>query len=135
MRALQVAFQALRAQHAAVERKILQRLEADDLVVFHLELNAALLPAEATVRLDDLLGPGFFLPASRRYVVQVRTVEAGQFVERKRGLPRLRRMLLLQLLLKLLLRLPALTRNSLESRRLGTYAYERSAPFLRSPLR
>src|SRR4051812_35930762 len=55
MRALQVALDALGAQHAAVERELFPRLEADDFVVTHLELNAALLAAEAAVRLDELL--------------------------------------------------------------------------------
>ena len=53
MRALQVALDALRAEHAAVERELLPRLEADDLVVADLELDAALLAAEAAVRLDE----------------------------------------------------------------------------------
>ena len=53
MRALQVALDALRAEHAAVERKVFPRLEADDLVVLDLELDAALLAAEAAVRLDQ----------------------------------------------------------------------------------
>ena len=53
MRALQIALHALRAQHAAVERKLLPRLEPNHLVVAHLELDAALLAAEAAVRLDQ----------------------------------------------------------------------------------
>src|SRR4029453_16120159 len=36
MRALQVALDSLRAEHAAVERELLPGLEADDLVVAHL---------------------------------------------------------------------------------------------------
>ena len=56
MRALQVALDAFRTEHAAVERKLLPRLEADDFVVAHLELNAALLAAEAAVRLDQPIG-------------------------------------------------------------------------------
>ena len=56
MRALQVALHAFGAEHAAVERKLLPRLEADDLVVFDLELDAALLAAEAAVRLDEAIG-------------------------------------------------------------------------------
>ena len=39
-----------------VERKLLPRLEADDLVVLHLELDAALLAAEAAVRLHQPVG-------------------------------------------------------------------------------
>ena len=56
MRALQVALHALRAEHAAVERKVLPRLEADDLVVPNLELDPALLAAEAAVGLDEPSG-------------------------------------------------------------------------------
>ena len=56
MRALQVSLDALRAQHAAVEREVLPRLEADDLVVLHLQLDAALLAAETAMRLHESLG-------------------------------------------------------------------------------
>ena len=56
MRALQVALHAFRAQHAAVEGELLPRLEADHLVVADLELNAALLSAEAAVRLHEPIG-------------------------------------------------------------------------------
>src|SRR5688500_7406934 len=52
---LQVALDALRAQHAAIERELLPRLEADHLVVAHLELDAALLAAEAAMRLHQPL--------------------------------------------------------------------------------
>jgi hypothetical protein len=58
VRALEIALHALRTEHAAVEGKILPGLEADDLVVAHLELNAALLPAEAAVRLHQAIGFG-----------------------------------------------------------------------------
>ena len=53
MRALQVALDALGAQHAAIERELVPRLEADDLIVLDLELNAALLAAETAMRLDE----------------------------------------------------------------------------------
>src|SRR5262245_53333776 len=56
MRTLQVTLHALRAEHAPVEWKIFPRLEADHFVVADLELDAALLPAEAAVRLDEPLG-------------------------------------------------------------------------------
>src|SRR6185436_12887377 len=55
MRALEVAFDALRAEHSAVERELLPGFEADHFVVADLELDAALLSAEATVRLDEPL--------------------------------------------------------------------------------
>src|SRR5262249_12296924 len=51
MLVLHVALDAFRAEHAAVERELFPRLEADDLVVLDLELDAALLSAEAAVRL------------------------------------------------------------------------------------
>ena len=56
MRALQVAFDALGTEHAAVERKLLPRLKADDFVVFHLQLDAALLSAKAAMRLHQSVG-------------------------------------------------------------------------------
>ncbi len=55
MRALQVALDALRAQHASIERELFPRFEANHLVIVNLELNAALLSAEAAVRLDQPL--------------------------------------------------------------------------------
>ena len=48
---LQVTLDALRAQHSAIEREILPRLEADHVVLPDLELDAALLSAEAAMRL------------------------------------------------------------------------------------
>src|SRR6185295_4496557 len=45
--ALHVPLHALGTEHAAVEGKLLPRLEADDAVVAHLELDAALLAGEA----------------------------------------------------------------------------------------
>src|SRR5690606_28852799 len=56
VRALEVALDALRAEHAAIERKLVPGLEADDLVVLDLQLDAALLPAEAAMRLDQPFG-------------------------------------------------------------------------------
>ncbi len=55
MVALQVALDALGAKHAAVERKLLPRLEPGHAVVADLELNAALLAAEAAMGLHQLL--------------------------------------------------------------------------------
>src|SRR5262249_30655912 len=43
---------ALRAHLALVERELHPRLDADDLVALDEQLHAALLPAEAAVRLD-----------------------------------------------------------------------------------
>src|SRR5579875_1942122 len=55
MRALQVAFDAFWAEHAAVKRELLPRLEANDLIPPDLELDAALLSTEAAVRFDEPL--------------------------------------------------------------------------------
>ena len=52
MAALQVALHALGAELALVERELVPGLEPDDLVVLHLQLDAALLAAEAAVGLD-----------------------------------------------------------------------------------
>ena len=73
MRALQIALDALRTEHAVIERKLLPRLEADDLVVLDLELNAALLAAEAAVRLDDPVGLDAGVEAGTGRVSAVRT--------------------------------------------------------------
>ena len=51
MRPLEVPANPLGAEHAAVEGKILPRLEPDHGVIFDLELNAALLTAETAMRL------------------------------------------------------------------------------------
>ena len=76
MAALEVALDALRAQLALVERELVPRLEADHRVVVDLQLDAALLAAEAAVRLDDPvdLEPG--VPAAGWRLVEVRP-EAG----------------------------------------------------------
>src|SRR6185503_6198654 len=53
---LQITLHAFWAKHAAVERKLFPGLEADHAVFAHLELNAALLAAEAAVGLDQSIG-------------------------------------------------------------------------------
>jgi hypothetical protein len=55
MGALQIALHAFWAEHAAIEREIFPRLEADHLIVFDLELNAALLAAKAAVGLHKVV--------------------------------------------------------------------------------
>src|SRR5262252_10326142 len=86
MRALQVALDALGAQHAPVERELLPRLEADNLVVPDLELHAALLAAETAMRLDKPIG----LRARRqphpghRRRVRAEAIDDAEFVNRKR---------------------------------------------------
>src|SRR5581483_11665303 len=86
MAALQVPLHALRTQHAVVERKILPRFESDHAVGAHLELNAALLPAEAAVSLNEFIGwiPRFVAPTAWRDIVEMRTVTVDELVDRRR---------------------------------------------------
>ncbi len=58
MRALQVALDALGTEHPAIERELVPRLETDDPIVLDLELDAALLAAEAAMRLDQAIDLG-----------------------------------------------------------------------------
>jgi len=78
--ALEIAPDPLRAEHPLVERELLPRLEADHLVVPHLELDAALLAAEAAMGLDQPVGR--VLPllavAAGRLVVEVGPVAGDQ---------------------------------------------------------
>ena len=78
--ALEVALDALRAELALVERELVPRLEPDDGVVPDLQLDAALLAAEAAVGLDDPvdLEPG--VPAAGRRLVEVRPVAGDQLL-------------------------------------------------------
>ncbi len=82
MRTLHIALHAFRAQHAAIERELLPRLESDHLVVPHLQLNPALLAAEPAVRLHQPLRGirRLTLPAARRLIVQMRTIVLDQSV-------------------------------------------------------
>ena len=80
MAALQVALHALRAEHPLVEREVVPRLEADDQVVFDLELDAALLAAEAAVRRDDLVGLDAGIDARTFHPVEVRSPRVGEDV-------------------------------------------------------
>src|SRR5581483_212399 len=52
MRALQVALDPLGAEHAAIERELLPRLETDYAIAVYFQLDAALLTAETTMRFD-----------------------------------------------------------------------------------
>jgi hypothetical protein len=87
MRILQVAAHALGAEHAAVERELLPGLEADHLVVDHLQLDPALLPAEAAVRLHQPVGlaPGLLAVGHARRVLRVRPVHGLQRVDVRSG--------------------------------------------------
>src|SRR5262249_42887407 len=78
---LQVALDALGAQLAAIERKFLPGLEAHHLLILHLQLKAALLAAEAAVRLDDAVGLADGEPSSGRLVARVRPELFAERVE------------------------------------------------------
>src|SRR5262245_54689487 len=82
MVALHVALDALRTELSLVEREVLPRLEADHLLVLHLELDAALLAAEATVGLDDAVGLAHGGPSAGRHVVAVRPVARHELRQR-----------------------------------------------------
>src|SRR5262245_3449977 len=84
MRALRVAANALGAQHAAVEGELFPRLEADDLVALHLELDAALLAAEATVRLHQPVGIDRRVDALAGRVRPVRPERRQEFWRQRR---------------------------------------------------
>ena len=79
MRSLQVSLDALRTQHAVVKGEILPRLEPDDRVVLHLELDAALLAAEAAVRLHHAVGLDAGIELLARHGRGVRTVGLDDF--------------------------------------------------------
>src|SRR4029079_19836647 len=83
MLVLQVPFDALGAELAAVEGEVLPGFEPDDLVLLDLELNAALLAAEATVGLDDPIGLPGGLPSSRGHNIHVRSELCNQVRQRK----------------------------------------------------
>ncbi len=71
VRALQVTLDALGAEHPPVEGKVIPRLKADDFVVLHLQLNAALLAAKAAVRLDKFVRLGTGIKAHPLHVREV----------------------------------------------------------------
>ena len=77
---LQVALDALGAQLPLVEGELVPGLEADDLVVLHLEDDPALLPAEAAVCPHLAIGVDPRVPAARRCLVEVRAVAGDQLV-------------------------------------------------------
>src|SRR6185503_19290015 len=84
MRALEVTAHALGTEHPAVEGEVFPRLEADHLLVAYLELDAALLAAEAAVRLHQpvrRMARVLLEPAGRR-VVAVRAPARRQLVGR-----------------------------------------------------
>lgn len=77
---LQVASNPFRAKHPAVEGKFFPRLEPDDFIFAHLELNAALLSAKAAVRFDEALRrmTRFVTPTPGRNGIQVRPELFGE---------------------------------------------------------
>ena len=84
MLVLQVALHPLGAELAAIEGKLLPRLEADNALVLDLELDAALLPAETAVRRDDAIGLAAGRPAAGGLVARMRS-EIPDEVRNRRG--------------------------------------------------
>ena len=84
---LQVALDALGAEHPAIEREILPRLEADHVIFANLQLDAALLPAEAAMRLYQPVRwrPRLLAPAAFGSVVQMRSVLLAKLFQRSRA--------------------------------------------------
>ena len=66
MLVLHVTLHALGTELSLIERKIFPRLEADNLVVLDLQVNAALLAAKAAVRCYQFVGLALILPAAGR---------------------------------------------------------------------
>src|SRR5262245_1186933 len=85
MRALKVALDPLGTQHAAVEREVLPRLEADHRVALHLELDAALLATEAAVRFYQLVWGLFGAAARACGEVRPEGARDQKIVDRKLG--------------------------------------------------
>ena len=83
MVALQVPLDAFGTEHSAIEREVFPRLEARHPIVANLELNSALLSAEAAVSLHQLLWflTRSLLPASGRGVVEMRPEMIPEFLE------------------------------------------------------
>ena len=78
--ALEVALHALGAQLALVEGELVPGLEADHGVVADLELDPALLAAEAAVGADHVVGLDTGVPAAGRGPVEVRTVAGDELL-------------------------------------------------------
>ena len=78
MPALQIPFHPLGTEHAAVDGEFLPGLEADDLVLFDLELNAALDATKTAMRLHQPVRR-LLVPSARGFVVQVRAVAIDEF--------------------------------------------------------
>ncbi len=74
---LHVALDALGAEPSLIEGKLQPRLEADDLILRDLQLDAALHAAKAAVRLDQTLHRRLVLPTLDRRVGDVGAVGAN----------------------------------------------------------
>jgi hypothetical protein len=83
MVALQVALHPFGAKHPAIEGKFLPGLETDHPLILDLELNPALDPAKAAMRLDEPVGFDGFPPAIPRRVDRMRTVGLDEGLQRK----------------------------------------------------
>ena len=73
MMSLQISRHAFRTQPALVDRKIIARLEADELAFFDQQIHSALHAAIRAVRRHNLINHAVSLPAAVGRVVQVRT--------------------------------------------------------------
>jgi hypothetical protein len=80
---LQIALDALGAELAAVEREVLPRFEADDALVLDLELDAALLSAEAAVRRHHAIRLAPSLPAAGGHVARMGAEVPDEFRNRR----------------------------------------------------
>jgi hypothetical protein len=69
---------ALRAQLPFVEREVLPRLEADNLLVLHFQLDAALLAAEAAMRRDDPVRFPARRPTARGFTARMRSEQGDE---------------------------------------------------------
>jgi hypothetical protein len=86
MRPLEIPLHAFRTKHAAIERKILPRLEADHLVVPDFELDSTLLAAKAAMGFHQPLGVLRSVQARATRVIAVRAKPIDRFknIRRKR---------------------------------------------------
>src|SRR6478609_1669747 len=118
---LKVALHALRTEHAAIERELLPRLEANHPVVTHLELNPALLATEAAMGLHEpiRLDAGRQPRARHRRQVRSEPLDDAKGIARNFGHA---------LTLPLLGRLPCRRRQAKADGRSGTAATRRPAP-------
>ena len=77
MAALKVALDAFRTEHPLVEWKVVARLESDNEVVFDLEIDAALLAAEAAMGRHDPVRLHARIDARPLHAVEMRSPRVG----------------------------------------------------------